>query len=197
MEQETRLWPTRRPNSGSVRGVVTLRASNLVLTAVLVALVAALVVGTLRADAGGDDLRRAAWVGADEAPGDLTRQHRDVALAARAETLALLTVDHRNMDALVDRVLAGAAGKFARNYESRRDALIERAVKQRSISTGTVNALGISDIDAESATVLVAANSKSRNVSTNGTSQSRFYRFRLEMVLVEGRWLTADVETVE
>ncbi len=177
--------------------MVTPRALNLALAAVLVALVAALMVATLRADAGTEELRRAAWLGADEVPGDLTRQHRDVALAARAETLALLTVDHRNMDALVDRVLAGATGDFARDYESRRGNLVERAVTQRSVSTGTVNALGISDLDADSATVLVAANSKARNVSTNGTNQSRFYRLRLEMVLVEGRWLASDVRTVE
>ena len=177
--------------------MVTPRTLNLALAAVLAALVAALVVVTLRADAGVDALRRAAWVGADATPGALARQHRDVALAARAETLALLTVDHRNMDALVDRVLAGATGEFAGDYESRRDGLVERAVAQRSISTAAVSALGISDLDADSATVLVAAVSRSRNDSTNGTTQSRFYRLRLAMVLHDGRWLTAGVEAVE
>ncbi len=177
--------------------MVTPRTLNLALVAVLVALLAVVAALTLRADDGADDLRRAIGVGAAEAPGDLTQVHRDVALAARAETLALLTVDHRNMDALVERVLAGATGDFARDYGSRREALVDRAVEQRSISVGTVNALGISALDPDSATVLVAANSKSRNVSTNGTSRSRFYRFRLELVRVDGRWLTADLETVE
>jgi Mce-associated membrane protein len=184
-------------DSGSLRGVVTRPTLDLALATLLAALVTVLVVATLRADDGVDDLRRAAWVDADEGPGALTVRHRDVALAARGETLALLTVDHRNMDALVDRVLAGATGAFAREYAARRDALVRRAVRQQSVSSGTVAALGIDRFDGDSATVLVAANGRARNVSTNGTTQSRFYRLRLEMVRIEGRWLASAVERVE
>lgn len=177
--------------------MVTPRTLRLALATVLLALVAALVVVTVRADDGVADLRRAAWVGPDASPGALTLQHRDVAIAARAETLALLTVDHRNMDALVDRVLAGATGAFAREYAARRDDLVRRAVRQRSVSNGTVAALGIDRLDERSATVLVAANGRAQNVSTQGTSQARYYRLRLQMELVDGRWLTAGVERVE
>lgn len=177
--------------------MVSARTLNVALAAVLVALLAALLAVTLRADAGTADLRRAAWVGDDTGPGPLTREHRDVALAARAETLALLTVDHRNMDALVDRVLAGATGDFAQEYAARRDDLVERAVRQRSISGGTIAALGIDRLTADSATVLVAANGRTRNVATHGTSQSRFYRLRLDLSLVDGRWLVGGVEGVE
>ena len=176
--------------------MVTPRSLNTALAVVLVALVAALAVLTLRADDPAAQLRRAAWLEEDAGPGALTVAHRDVALAARAEVLALLTVDHRNMEPLVERVLDGATGEFARDYAARRSDLVARAREQQSVSTGSVAALGVADLRADSAAVLVAANSRVRNVETNGAPRTDFYRLRLEMALVDGRWLLADLETV-
>ena len=53
--------------------------------------------------------------GAAATPGDskaeaLSQQYEDVTEAARAETLAFLTVDYKNMDPLIAKVLAGATG---------------------------------------------------------------------------------------
>ena len=62
-----------------------------------------------------------AWVviaGRDEVDEELTAAQQDVAGAARAEAVAFLTVDHRDMDPLIDAVLDGATGDFAEQYAS-------------------------------------------------------------------------------
>ena len=66
--------------------------------------------------------------GAAAAPGDsraekLSSQYDEVTKAARDETLAFLTVDYKNMDPLIDKVLAGATGNFKDQYERAKDTL--------------------------------------------------------------------------
>ena len=57
-------------------------------------------------------------------------------------------------------------------------------------------ALGVGELDDESATVLLAANSTVTNRSTRDEGQVRYYRLRLDLVRDGGRWLTSDVEFV-
>jgi Mce-associated membrane protein len=126
----------------------------------------------------------------------LTARQQEVAAAARAEALAFLTVDHEDMDPLIDAVLAGATGPFAEQYESQRDTLTREAVRTRATSTAEVVALGVGDQDEDSATVLVAANSTVTNTSTGSEGQVRYYRLRLELVRKDDRWLTSNVQFV-
>ncbi|GAB2860521.1 hypothetical protein [Nocardioides pacificus] len=135
-----------------------------------------------------------AWQGRDE--GGLAEQHREVARAAEAETVAFLSVDHRDMDAAIDKVLDGATGDFKKDYAARREEIIEAATLNKSISTGEVVALGVGEMDDDSALVYVAANSEVSNTSTDGTKQPRYYRLQLDMTLVDGRWLASDVKFV-
>lgn len=127
---------------------------------------------------------------------DLTAAQREVAEAARVEALAFLTVDHTDMEPLIDAVLAGATGDFAEQYESRRDTLISEAVRTKATSTAEVVALGVGDLDDDSGTVLVAANSTVTNTSTGSSGQVRYYRLRLDLVREGERWLTSNVQFV-
>ena len=127
---------------------------------------------------------------------ELTADQREVAAAARTEALAFLTVDHRNMDPLVDAVLAGATGEFKEQYADQRARLVREAKRTAAISTGEVVALGVGDMDADSATVLVAANSDVSNRRTGDEPQTRYYRLRLDLVRVGDRWLTSNVQFV-
>lgn len=131
-----------------------------------------------------------------QAGGELTERHREVSEAARREVLAFLDVDHRDMNSRIDAVLEGATGEFAKEYESRRKQLIEAAKKYESVSTGTVESIGVADLDADSATVFVAANSEVESVTTEGSKQPRYYRLQLEMVLEDGTWKTSQVRFV-
>ena len=132
----------------------------------------------------------------DAVDDDLTSAQREVAEAARVEALAFLTVDHTDMDPLIDAVLAGATGDFAEQYESQRDTLTSEAIRTEATSTGEVVALGVGDLDDDSATVLVAANSTVTNTSTGSKGQVRYYRLRLDLVREGERWLTSNVQFV-
>jgi Mce-associated membrane protein len=131
--------------------------------------------------------------GSDE---ELAAAQREVARAARTEAVAFLTVDHEDMDPLVDAVLAGATGDFAEQYAAQRDTLVSEAVRTEATSTGEVVALGVGDLDDDSATVLVAANSTVTNTRTGPDGQVRYYRLRLDLVREDGRWLTSGVRFV-
>ena len=137
-----------------------------------------------------------ALTGRDEVDEELTAAQHDVAGAARAEALAFLTVDHRDMDPLIDAVLDGATGDFAEQYASQRATLTREAVRTEATSTPEVVALGVGDQDEDSATVLVAANSTVTNTGTGGEGQVRYYRLRLELVRQDDRWLTDNLQFV-
>ncbi|UFN45413.1 hypothetical protein [Nocardioides okcheonensis] len=126
---------------------------------------------------------------------DLTAEQQEVAAAARTEALAFLRVDHRDMEPLVEAVLDGATGDFAEQYGSQRDRLVRETVRTRATSTGEVVSLGVADLSDDAATVVVAANSSVSNSSTE-QPQTRYYRLRLRLERVDGRWLTSSLEFV-
>ena len=132
----------------------------------------------------------------DDGDAGLTAAQQDVAGAARREALAFLTVDHRDMDPLVDAVLDGATGGFAKQYAAQRETLTSEAVRTEATSTPEVVALGVGDQDEESATVLIAANSTVTNTGTGTDGQVRYYRLRLRLVREDDRWLTSDLQFV-
>ena len=127
---------------------------------------------------------------------ELTGAQQEVARAARAEALAFLTVDHTNMAPLVDAVLAGATGDFKKQYRSQREKLTSEAERTEATSTAEVVALGVGELDDDSAVVLLAANSTVANTRTGNEGQVRYYRLRLDLVREGGRWLTSNVRFV-
>lgn len=163
------------------------RIANIVLLAVAVLLVVAIVL---------------LWVrGAAAAPGDsraetLSRQYAEVTKAARAETNAFLTVDYKDMDPLIAKVLSGATGTFKEEYSRAQVNLKASAQQSQAMSTGKVLHVGIGDIDDTDAVVFVAADSQVTNKSTQGKAQPRYYRLKLTMVRKGDRWLTSNLQFV-
>lgn len=141
-------------------------------------------------------VRGAGATSGDSRAETLSRQYRAVTRAARAETLAFLTVDYKNMDPLIAKVLAGAAGDFKQQYDRTKVTLKASAQQSQARSTGKVLSVGISDIDDTDAVVFVAADSQVSNKSTRGKSQPRYYRLKLTMVRKDGRWLTSNLQFV-
>ena len=139
--------------------------------------------------------------GAAATPGDsraeaLSREYEQVTAAARKETLAFLTVDYKNMDPLIAKVLAGATGTFKEQYDDAKGTLKSTAQQGKSTATGEVKAVGIGDIDSDTAVVFVAADGSVTNKSTKGKAQPRYYRFKLTMVHKGDTWLTSDLQFV-
>ena len=93
--------------------------------------------------------------------------------APREQTRAFLTVDYKNMDPLIEKVLAGATGTFKEQYERREANLKATAQQGRSVATGKVREVGIGDIDGDTAIVFVAADGSVTNKNTEGQGRSR------------------------
>jgi Mce-associated membrane protein len=98
------------------------------------------------------------------------------------------------MDPLIEKVLAGATGPFKQQYDRAKGSLKTTAQQGQSVATGEVKAVGIGDIDDDTAVVFVGADGSVTNKTTKGKAQPRSYRFRLTMVRENGKWLTSDLK---
>jgi Mce-associated membrane protein len=126
----------------------------------------------------------------------LSKEYRAVSKAAEDETIAFLTIDYKNMDPLIDKVLSGATGSFKSQYAGARSNLKSSATSARAVSSGKVLSTGISDIDSDTAVVFVAADSAVKNKSTKGKTEPRYYRLKLTMTRKGGQWLASDLQFV-
>ena len=115
--------------------------------------------------------------------------------AARAEALAFTTLDHRTVDEDTARVLEGATGSFKRQFEASLDQLTELAAQNESVSKGKVLSAGVVSADADSARVVVVADSTVSNVNTP-SPQPRHYRIQMDLVRQGDEWLASDLEFV-
>lgn len=163
------------------------RLVNVALVVLALVLVAATVFFLVRAhdDAGGGSEARS-----------VSHRYRVVTDAATKETLAFLTVDYKNMDPLVAKVLAGATGTFKTQYAAAKSQLQSSATQAKAVSSGKVLHVGIGELTSKSAKVYVAADSQVTNTSTKGKAQPRYYRLQLTMVRSGTHWLTSQLEFV-
>ena len=122
-------------------------------------------------------------------------RRRDVLRAATAEVVAFTTLDYRDIEPSVDRVLAGATGDFKEQFEASRSQLEQLSRDNESVSEGRVLKAGVVSMDEDSATVVVVADSQVTNKSTD-EPQPRHYRLQLDLVLEGDRWLTSDLQFV-
>jgi Mce-associated membrane protein len=168
-------------------GGTSWRVANIVLIVVALILVATTVLFFTKG--------AAATPGASKAE-RLSREYKQVSAAAKAETLAFLTVDYKDMDPLIAKVLEGATGNFKTQYNQAKVTLKASAEQSKATSTGKVLTVGISDIDDTDAVVFVAANSQVTNASTKGKPQPRYYRLKLTMLRKGDTWLTSNLQFV-
>ena len=122
-------------------------------------------------------------------------RRREVLRAATAEVVAFTTLDYRDIQPSVDRVLEGATGDFKEQFEASRTQLEQLSVDNESVSEGRVLKAGVVSMDEDSATVVVVADSQVTNKSTD-EPQPRHYRLQLDLVLEGDRWLTSDLQFV-
>lgn len=122
-------------------------------------------------------------------------RYDDVVRAATLETIAFTTLDHRDLDPAVERVLEGATGDFEKQFEASRDQLEALSRQNKSVSEGRVLEAGVVSMDEDSARVIVVADSTVTNVNAPNP-QPRHYRLQLDLVLEGGRWLTSDLQFV-
>ncbi len=124
------------------------------------------------------------------------QQQLDVTRAASSEVLAFLSIGNDNFDTTAQVVLDGATGTFKQQYSTELKSLKKSARDQKSTAQASVLEVGISDIEAGRATVLVAANTDVTSQATEGQSRTVPWRIQLDMVKEGGRWLTSGLRFV-
>ena len=125
-----------------------------------------------------------------------TDEARDAALqAARQSALNLTSIDTRDFDQDIKKVVDGATGAFLADFQSRSKDLRGVLDTNKVISQGRVIDAGIVRSDATNATALVVVDSVVQNIAApEGRANS--YRMQLDLELHDGRWLTSMLQFV-
>lgn len=119
----------------------------------------------------------------------------DALRAATQSALNLTSIDNREFDADVARVLEGSTGAFKTDFEARSKDLESVLTENQVVSQGKVIEAGLVRDDERTATALVVVDSEVRNTAAP-EGRVNTYRMRLELELVDGRWLTSQLEFV-
>jgi Mce-associated membrane protein len=126
---------------------------------------------------------------------DRDTRRTEILAAARQQAVNFTTLDYRHLDRDLGRVLRGATGDFRKQFRAGTDDLSTLVTQNKAVSQGQVLEAGIVSDDADSARVLVVADSTVTN-SADPTPQKRHYRMQLDLVRDGGRWLVSDLQFV-
>ncbi|MFE6621363.1 hypothetical protein ACFZBP_35075 [Streptomyces sp. NPDC008086] len=122
-------------------------------------------------------------------------RRQDVLSAARQSALNFTSLDYRHYARDSANVLSSATGDFKKQFAAQTKQLTELVARNKSVSEGQVLEAGIVRSDADSARVLVVADSRVTNTAVP-QGEARTYRLQLDLVREDGHWLTSDVEFV-
>jgi Mce-associated membrane protein len=160
---------------------------NIALYAVTLLLACACVVGAVKV-AGTHDDDQVALVDQE--------RYGDVLAAATTEAEAFINIRYDDAQSSIDKVAAGATGKFREQYDTSTKDVIEVLEKKRSVMDGEVIWAGVVDVDKDTATVIAATTGTVANTNTDNKPIVRNFRLQLDLVYVDGAWLTNDLQFV-
>jgi hypothetical protein len=133
-------------------------------------------------------------------------QHRDddVLAAARKAALAFLDIDYRDLQPRMDKVISLSTGNFKKEYQNSAVDFAAATRQGQAVSHGQVIRIGISDADADSAIVYIAADQTVSNLTIEEAKKKdpkfkndqRIWRFQFNMTRVGDRWLVADLKVL-
>ena len=136
------------------------------------------------------------WTGFRAYQSHQAQEQRQVFLqAGRQGALNLTTIDFREADADVQRILDGATGQLYDNFSKRSQPFIDVVLRTQSKSVGTVTEAAVESESGEQAQVLVAV---TVNTSNAGATQqeSHAWRMRLSVQKAGGAVKVSNVEFV-
>lgn len=107
-----------------------------------------------------------------------------------------LNLDHENIEANIEAVKSLATGPFLRQFTRASKDLVRLTRRARATQTGEVESVGLVAGDDDSATLILAISGTISNKLTEFEPVARTYRLQLEVDLVDGRWLTSDLQYV-
>jgi Mce-associated membrane protein len=108
------------------------------------------------------------------------QRHAQFVEVARQGAINLTTIDHREVDGDVKRILDSATGTFYDDFSNRAQPFIEVVKKAQSKSVGTVLAAGVESETNDDAQVLVAVSVKT-TIADGTEQQPRSWRMRISV----------------
>jgi Mce-associated membrane protein len=123
-------------------------------------------------------------------------RYGEVMKAAEATALAMTNVDYRAPEESTEAVKATATGTFLDQYEAASSTLSDLAGTFKATLESEASATAVSSLDADSAVVLVATEGTVTNNETGAEPSARYFRFLIELVRVDDRWLANELEIV-
>jgi len=145
----------------------------------------------------GEDVGRGTVAAMDPAPEEEQVRTAEQLEAATKMVNAFLNINYEDVEANIEAVKSLSTGQFLRQYTRASDDLAKLTRRAKATQTGEVVWAGLVAGDPDDATVIVATSGTVTNELTEFEPQSRTYRLQLDLELVDGRWLTSDLQYVE
>jgi len=120
---------------------------------------------------------------------------REMVDAAKQGVVDLTTIDHRNIDDDVRRILDSSTGEFRDDFAQRAQSFADAARKAQSTSVGTVTDAAVEAVDGKTGRVLVALTVMTSNRGVPET-QPRAWRTRVTVVDTDDGVKVSKVEFV-
>ena len=120
---------------------------------------------------------------------------RDMVAAARAGAVSLTTIDHRQAEESVQRILDTSTGAFRDDFAARATGFIDAAKKAQSTSVGTVADAGLESVDGDAGRVLVALTVMTSNAGVP-ERQPRAWRMRVTVSPEDHAYKVSSVEFI-
>jgi Mce-associated membrane protein len=128
-------------------------------------------------------------------PRELAEQRAAAAQAARQTGINLASIDYRDVQKGIDRVLVGMTGDIRNQWATQAKILADTMAKTQSISQVQQVRAGVISMDGDSAEVMVAINATVTSPKVKQGSP-RYHRFEMIMTRVGERWLVSKMGLV-
>lgn len=144
----------------------------------------------------GQDMGSGVVTALDEA--DEADQERVAAQIEAATSMvdAMVNLDYKDADAAIAAVQERATGDFRKQYDKAAADVKKLAVQAQSTMKGEVIWTALVAGDKDSATVIAATKGTVANKTTEFKERANPYRVQVQLVLVDGKWLTQDFQFV-
>jgi Mce-associated membrane protein len=138
----------------------------------------------------------AGWLGFRAHESRSAAYQRNVAVqVAELGAINLTTIDWRQADSNIQRILDGATGAFHDDFSQRSQPFVEVVKQAKSTSVGTVNAAALESESPDDASVLVTVSVKTTAAATPDEGP-RLWRMRMSLHNVNSQLKVSNVEFV-
>lgn len=115
--------------------------------------------------------------------------------SARQTAVNLNSLDHRNIQKSLDRVLSGLTGEAKDQWGTMSKDIAQAAQKGQTVTSVQDVRAGLVSMDGDSAEVIVSVTATATSPKVP-QGQPRYYRWRFDLTRSDGRWLVSNMRLV-